>query len=134
MNHSGQTALILEDNETGRFVLRAILERSGFSVLESADREEALRLANEHPGPIELLIADVVLRSAGGPEVIRRLKQRRPEMALLFVSGFPLEQLFDRGLIEPGLFQSTGALFLQKPFTASGLMETVEEMVPPGGD
>ena len=129
MDFSGNTALILEDNETGRFVLRAILEHYGFTVVESATAPGAIEISNQHQGAIHLLIADVVLRTVGGMEVVRELKRQRPDMALLFVSGYPLEQLLNRGLIEPGFFTATGATFLQKPFAASTLMQAIEKLL-----
>ena len=133
MSYQGHTALVLEDNETGRFVLRAILEHHGFAVLESATAPEAIRQSREYPTPIHLLIADVVLRSVGGMEVIRQLKQQRPELACLFVSGYPLDQLLNRGLIESEFFSASGAAFLQKPFAASTLMRVVDRLLNSSG-
>ena len=97
---SANNVLVLEDDESSRFVLREILEHDGFTVLSSAGLNDAVEICQIHPEPITLLVCDVVLRGPGGPEGIRQLKQLRPDMAILFVSGYPLEQLENRGMVE----------------------------------
>jgi FixJ family two-component response regulator len=93
--------------------------------------EEALRLANEHPGPDHLLIADVVLPRLSGPEVAKRLKKERPGLKVLFISGYSSEAITRSGPL-PG-----NVPFLQKPFTPAAILRIVREILdrdsaPPG--
>lgn len=126
---SAKTVLVLEDDESSRFVLREILEHDGFAVLSSAGLTDAIDTCQTHPEPIALLVCDVVLRGPGGPEGIRQLKQLRPDMAILFVSGYPLEQLENRGMVEKVDRPGEKTDFLQKPFTAKALLKTVHNLV-----
>lgn len=126
---SVQTVLVLEDDESSRFVLREILEHDGFSVLSSAGLNDAVEICRGHPEPITLLVCDVVLRGPGGPEGIRQLRQLRPGMAILFVSGYPLEQLENRGMVDRVDQPGERTDFLQKPFTAKALLGTVHRLI-----
>jgi CheY-like chemotaxis protein len=119
----------LEDDESSRFVLREILEHDGLAVLSSAGLNEAVEVCRTHSGPISLLVCDVVLRGPGGPEGIRQLRQLRPAMAILFVSGYPLDQLENRGLVENVNLPGERTDFLQKPFSAQNLLRTVHRLI-----
>ncbi len=110
-------------------MLREILEHDGFTVLSSAGLNDAVEICQIHPEPITLLVCDVVLRGPGGPEGIRQLKQLRPDMAILFVSGYPLEQLENRGMVEKVDRPGEKTDFLQKPFSAKALLRTVHRLI-----
>jgi CheY-like chemotaxis protein len=124
-----QTVLVLEDDESSRFVLREILEHDGFAVLSSADLSGALEICRTQPEWINLLVCDVVLRGPGGPEGIRQLRQLRPGMAILFVSGYPIEQLENRGMVDKVDRPGERTDFLQKPFSAKTLLGTVHRLI-----
>ena len=126
---SSQTVLVLEDDASSRFVLNELLERGGFKVLFSSSVNEAIHLCRTHPNEIELLIADVVLRGDGGPEGVRALKLLQPDMAILFISGYPLELLEHRGLLEKVNRPDERTDFLQKPFTAQALLNAVRRLI-----
>jgi DNA-binding NtrC family response regulator len=126
---SSQTVLVLEDDATSRFVLNEILERGGYKVLSSANLSDAISVCRNHPNEIELLIADVVLRGNGGPEGVRELKLLQPGMAILFISGYPLELLENRGLVEKINRPEERTDFLQKPFTAKALLNAVHRLI-----
>lgn len=131
---SVQTVLVLEDDESSRFVLREILEHGGFTVLSSTGLNDAVEVCRTHSEGINLLVCDVVLRGPGGPEGIRQLRQLRPDMAILFVSGYPLEQLENRGMVE-GVNRPPGRTdFLQKPFSAKDLLRTVHRLIDQPGE
>ena len=120
---------MLEDDASSRFVLNEILERGGYKVLSSASLNDAINICRTHPNAIELLIADVVLRGDGGPEGVRELKHLQPAMAILFISGYPLELLENRGLLEKITRLEERTEFLQKPFTAQALLNAVRRLI-----
>jgi DNA-binding NtrC family response regulator len=126
---SFQTVLVLEDDASSRFVLNEILERGGYRVSSSASVSDAISICRTHPDEIELLIADVVLRGDGGPEGVRELKLLQPGMAILFISGYPLELLENRGLVEKINRPEERTDFLQKPFTAQALLNVVRRLI-----
>ena len=120
---------MLEDDASSRFVLNEILERGGYHVLSSASLSEAIDTCKTHSDRIELLIADVVLRGNGGPEGVRQLKLLQPDMAILFISGYPLELLENRGMVEKINRPEERTEFLQKPFTAQALLKAVRRLI-----
>jgi two-component system, cell cycle sensor histidine kinase and response regulator CckA len=115
-----ETVLLVEDEESVRQLAREVLETGGYQVLEAPDGGQALQLAEQHAGPIALLLTDVVMPGITGPDLARRLGARRPELKVLFVSGY-----LERGAGGPGPAASP---FLQKPFTADVLAGKVREV------
>ena len=83
------TILVVEDEEEVRALARDVLEMNGFQVLEALDVADATRLAQTHPGTIDLLITDVVMPGTSGPELARRLRAHRPGLRVLCMSGYP---------------------------------------------
>jgi CheY-like chemotaxis protein len=122
-----RTILVLEDNETSRFVIRTVLEDSGFSVVEASGADEAIRACQDHP-EIDLLIADAILRDSNGPQIAARLREIRPGVPILFISGFPLKQLINRGLLESETMGPNVA-FLEKPFLPKVLLQNVRTLL-----
>jgi len=113
-----ETVLVAEDDDDVRAIACQILASNGYTVLEAADVEDALRLAEEHRGPIHLLLSDVVMPRMSGPELVDRVRQRRPEVAVLYVSGYT---------DDPRIAERPGAGFLQKPFSVADLVRAVRE-------
>ena len=101
--------------ERQRALARRILERDGFTVLEARDGREAIRVAAGYPSRIDLLVTDMVMPNVGGTELFAHLRLLRPDLRVLFVSGYTDDDIIRRGL------QDAGSAFLQKPFTATGL-------------
>ena len=128
MTDTAQTSLVLEDDETSRFVLRTILEHAGFKVLVSSQTAEAVEMCRLQPGSISIMVSDVVLRGSGGPDTVRQIQALQPDMAILFVSGYPLEDLENRGLLLPPLFAKNRS-YLQKPFTAQSLLTAIRQLI-----
>ena len=126
-----QISLVLEDDEGSRFVLRAILEQAGFKVLECAQAAEAIDICQIYPASIVIMVSDVVLRGRGGPETIRQIHALRPDMPILFVSGYPLDILENRGLLDPLDMAAKNRAFLQKPFTAQALLGVIRLLMDP---
>lgn len=114
-----ETILLVEDEPQVRLLARRILSESGYSVIEAESGSEALVGATLHSGPIHLLISDVVLPGMNGPDVAERLQQARPDMKVLFMSGYTPDALLHHRITE------SGTPFLEKPFTRVGLAAVV---------
>ncbi len=128
--HGSETVLLVEDEPEVRGLARDILQQQGYTVLEAADGDEALRIGRGHGGPIHLLVTDVVMPQMGGRELADHLRAGRHETKVLYVSGYTDDAILHQGVSE------TGMAFLPKPFTASALAHKVREVLdaaPAGG-
>ncbi len=126
----GETILVAEDSDGVRRLVRQVLTRCGYSVLEARNGEEALSVAERHPGPIRLTVTDVVMPGMGGRLMADRLKSARPEMRVLFMSGYTEDAIVTKGVLQGGID------FLAKPFTPFALEQKVKEILGspvPGG-
>jgi two-component system cell cycle sensor histidine kinase/response regulator CckA len=120
---ASETVLLVEDEDTVCEITRAFLLREGYHVLTASDGQQALRLARLHPGPIHLLLTDVVMPGMGGRDLAAHLTALRPEMRVLFASGYPQEAALD-GATPPG-----NGRFIQKPFELRTLAEVVRSLL-----
>jgi PAS domain S-box-containing protein len=116
------TVLLVDDEPAVRRATRRMLERAGFAVVDAPNGEEALRVARAHPGPIDLLVTDVVMPLMGGPELAGHLAHDRPDMPVLFVSGYSEENAIPAG---------GDGHFLHKPFTLAALVDAVGRLLVP---
>jgi signal transduction histidine kinase/ActR/RegA family two-component response regulator len=116
------TVLLAEDDESFRELMRVTLEREGYRVLEAADGRAALEVAARYEGRIDLLMTDVIMPGVDGRRLAERLLPGRPEMRVLFVSGYAGDLLSDIDAL-PGR-----RAFLQKPFTMQELARRVSEV------
>ena len=116
---SPPTILIVEDEEEVRALARDVLEMNGYVVLEALSAAHAVELAETHPGPIDLLITDVVMPGMGGPELGRRIRERRPALRVLCMSGYP--ESGDHRVDGPADWTA----WLEKPFTPDVLIGKV---------
>jgi PAS domain S-box-containing protein len=117
-----ETVLLVEDELQVRGLAAGVLREQGYTVLEANNGEEALRLYVESEQTIHLLITDVIMPRMGGRELARRLCASRPEMRVLYISGYTEDPAFQRG----GL---GGTAFLPKPFTPSELAQRAREVL-----
>ena len=118
-----ETILLVEDEEMVRKLVRETLEREGYQVMDAADPIEARRMSEQFRDRIHLLITDVVMPKVSGRELAVQLKKRRPDMQVLYMSGYT-----DNAIVNSGVLQKEVA-FLQKPFTPSALSEKVREVL-----
>jgi len=117
----GETILLVEDELALRAVARRILTRAGYRVIAVASGVEAIALAATELEEIDLLLTDVIMPQMQGPQLAERLREARPELRVLFMSGFAQPILDSRGTL------GEGVLLLEKPFSAPALLERVNE-------
>ncbi len=118
-----ETVLLIEDEEPVRRLARMGLELVGYTVLEAGDAAEALAAFEQVAGKVDLVLADVVLPGAGGPEVVERLKAIRPDLKVVFMSGYAEDATPVHGVV------TAGRPFLRKPFSPAALAEMVRAVL-----
>ena len=118
-----ETVLLVEDEEAVRELLRKVLARQGYTVLEARHGRDALLVAERHKGPIHLVLTDVVMPEMGGRELVNQLRVSRPETRVLYISGYTNDEVVRRGIAE------TDGMFIQKPFSSDDLVRRVRELL-----
>ena len=120
------TVLLVEDEPVLRALVVRMLEEQGYLVLHTGDGLEAVALAESHRGPLDLLIADVVMPGLSGPELAGRMRELRPGLEVLFMSGYSDSRLLRRGVDEGSVN------LLAKPFTPDQLLDGVRALTSAG--
>src|SRR3954447_3131031 len=118
-----ETLLLVEDEAAVRSSVRRLLEWHGYTVLEARNGAEALRLFDSYEETIDLVLTDVVMPEMGGHELAERLRSRRPELRVLFMSGFAERAFTSDGSMPAGIG------YLEKPFTVETLMRRLRELL-----
>lgn len=118
-----ETILVVDDEESLRTVVVDLLGQLGYHMLSAANGQEALELANGYSGQIDLLLTDVVMDGLPGPELAEKLLQGRPEMKVVFISGFADGSIAPNGILKPG------TVLVQKPFTIRMLSAKLREVL-----
>ncbi|HUP38331.1 MAG TPA: PAS domain S-box protein [Candidatus Limnocylindria bacterium] len=118
-----ETVLLVEDEPEVRDLAREILQGSGYTVLQACDPEDALFVAERHTGPIHLLVTDVIMPRQSGRALAERLRPLRPEMQVLYMSGYTNDAILRHGVLDPD------TQFIQKPFTPAGLGRKVRAAI-----
>jgi len=121
--NGSETVLLVEDEESILALGKTILERYGYAVLASQSPSEALRIAREHPGPIHLVITDVVMPAMNGKDMMEKLHALKPGLKCVFMSGYTADIIADHGVLDKGID------FLQKPFSVETLTKRVREVL-----
>jgi two-component system cell cycle sensor histidine kinase/response regulator CckA len=117
-----QTVLVVEDADGLRELAKRLLQRQGYTVLIAADAEEATRIFGENP-TIDVLLTDVVMPGASGPELTRQLVAQRPGLKVIYMSGYTEDTIVHHGVLKPGI------AFLNKPFTSDTLGRKLREVL-----
>ena len=115
----GTTVLLVEDDEIMRGLTRQLLQEHGYTVVEADDGKSALERLASHPGPIDLLLTDVVMRRMSGPELAEHLSASHPGLKVVYMSGYTGELMANREVLKPGV------TLLEKPFSRTALLNTI---------
>jgi PAS domain S-box-containing protein len=117
------TVLLVEDERPLRSVAKRVLESAGYTVIAAEDGFKGIAAATTFADTIDVLVTDIVLPGIDGREIAERLRQRRPRMQVLYVSGYTDEEIMRRGLLDPDM------PLLEKPFSATALVDAVRDLV-----
>jgi two-component system cell cycle sensor histidine kinase/response regulator CckA len=120
-----ETILLVEDDEQVRALARGILRRRGYTVLEAPGAGEALLVVEQYGARIHLIVTDVVLPRMNGPQLVERIRTSRPDITVLFMSGYTNEAIIQHGILD------SGVAFLQKPLRPDTLTRMVREALGP---
>lgn len=112
---------MVEDEPWLLTVTRDMLAASGYTVLAANSPEQALELARTHPGGIQLVLTDVIMPGLNGRDLARQVRELRPQIRHLFMSGYTADVLAPHGVLDDGV------VFLEKPFTKQTLVRKVKE-------
>jgi NO-binding membrane sensor protein with MHYT domain/nitrogen-specific signal transduction histidine kinase/CheY-like chemotaxis protein len=118
-----ETILLVEDETAVRQLAERALRRAGYRLLVAGDAEQAARASRGHGGPIHLLLSDVVLPGTSGPKLAAELVAERPDLRVLYMSGFTENAIVHHGVLDPD------TEFIAKPFTPPGLTAKVREVL-----
>jgi nitrogen-specific signal transduction histidine kinase/CheY-like chemotaxis protein len=118
-----ETVLVVEDEDAVRNLARLTLQSNGYTVLEARDGYEAVWVAQQHPGPIHILVTDLVMPRMSGRQLADLLARARPQTRILFMSGHTDETVLRHGVVEASV------AFLQKPFRPTDLARKVREVL-----
>lgn len=121
--NGNEIILLVEDEDVVRDLARRVLSDYGYDVLEARQGEEALALSELHAGPIHLLLTDLVMPKMSGPELAQNLQALRPDMPVLYMSGYNDEKVLRYGMQEQQIH------FLQKPFTPNALIAKIRQVI-----
>ena len=117
------TILLVEDEDIVRALAKQVLEECGYTVIEADNGVQALSICNEGDYKFDLLMTDVVMPQMGGHELANKLKEKLPDLQILYTSGYTDDAIVRHGVIE------VGTNFIQKPFTPDSLAKKVQEII-----
>ena len=124
-SRGSETILLVEDEEPLRRLCAEFLEQLGYHMLAAANGKEALALVQAYPGKIDLLITDVLMPELPGPELAQALLAMRPDLKVIFISGYSDGSLAHDGVLNPG------TVLVHKPFTIRALTATLRQVLGP---
>ena len=122
-DRGSETILLVEGSESLRKLTCILLKDCGYTVIEGANGREAFEIAGRETGPIHILVTDLIMPFMGGYELSKRLTAMRPDLKVLYMSGYADATIVRNGVLEPGL------ALIQKPFTKNALVRKVGEIL-----
>ena len=122
-DESRRLVLVVDDEQGLRELVCRTLQAEGYDTLEAGHGAEALEVLETAPAPVDLVVTDVVMPGMDGRELGRRLSQRWPDLPILYISAYDVNDIFRRGS------PRSSAPFLQKPFPMEGLVTTVRGLI-----
>jgi two-component system cell cycle sensor histidine kinase/response regulator CckA len=122
-DESRRLVLVVDDEQGLRELVCRTLQAEGYDTLEAGHGAEALEVMETAPAPVDLVVTDVVMPGMDGRELGRRLSQRWPDLPILYISAYDVNDIFRRGS------PRSSAPFLQKPFPMEGLVTTVRGLI-----
>jgi DNA-binding NtrC family response regulator len=125
---SGEVILIVEDEPDVRRMAERILTKNGYSVIGTGDGEEALDVCGRSDQQLDLLLSDVIMPGMLGTELVEKVKEIRPDMSVVFMSGYSHEVLAADALAE-----QNGSAFIEKPFSGTELLSTIRGLLDSDG-
>jgi two-component system, cell cycle sensor histidine kinase and response regulator CckA len=126
---SGETILLVDDDVDLRSLTQLALEQAGYRVVAAEDGAEALRIAREYPGPIHLLVTDLVMPGMDGAELGRQIGSLRLGIPVLYVTAFAVAQLAHQAIVLRRIVLDPGVPILAKPFGFEALEKSVREVL-----
>ena len=121
-----ETILLVEDQQEVRAIAKTMLSRHGYNVIEADSGVSALELVKSHASDIDMLLTDVIMPVLGGQELARQVLSLRPDVRVLFASGYTDDVLVQQGVLQPG------AEWIQKPFSKDALLQKVRAILDGG--
>ena len=118
-----ETVLLVEDDQLLRELLSEVLEGAGYTILIADDGAQALQIADEYAGAIQLVITDVIMPGMTGRQAAETIKAARTEVEILFISGYTQDAIGKHNVLDPG------AKFLSKPFTPNDILRKVRDVL-----
>jgi PAS domain S-box-containing protein len=123
LTSSMETILLVEDDAAVRDLTVQVLASHGYRVLAAQDGGEALQISADHDGPIHLLLTDMIMPTISGRELAERIRAQRPEVLVLYTSGYTQDAILSQGVL------GEGAAFLSKPLTITSLTQAIQAML-----
>jgi CheY-like chemotaxis protein len=121
-----ETILIAEDEDRVRSLAVAVLTQQGYTVIEACNGEDALALAKQYEGEIQLLLTDLIMPKMGGKDLADEMRRTRPQLKVVLCSGYTGDTVMQQGVLDASI------PFLQKPFTLRSLTFKVREALDAG--
>jgi CheY-like chemotaxis protein len=122
-SRGGETVLLAEDDPDVRGLTKMVLENFGYRVIEAVDGEEAVRKFKEQSSAIDLLVFDIIMPKKNGKDAYQEIKQARPDIKVLFTSGYTADVIHKKGILDPDM------VFIMKPISPTVFLGKVREVL-----